>query len=75
MTNPSNFIDKKILITGAAVGIGKATAILLSQLGAKVILIDVHEALLSELLEGLNHKNNLPISFVMGNVVSMAPLV
>ena len=75
MTNPSYFIDKKILITGAAVGIGKATATLLSQLGAKVILIDVNEALLSELLEGLYNKNNLQITFDMGDVDGIEPLV
>lgn len=39
-----------ILIAGATVGIGKATAILLSQMGAKVILISSNEDRLKETL-------------------------
>ncbi len=36
--NPMNLSDKRILVTGASAGIGRACAVLLSQLGAKVIL-------------------------------------
>jgi NAD(P)-dependent dehydrogenase (short-subunit alcohol dehydrogenase family) len=41
---------KVILIAGATVGIGRATAILLSQMGAKVILISSNEDRLKETL-------------------------
>ena len=40
-TNLLDFTGKRILVTGAASGIGKATALLLSQLGADLILADL----------------------------------
>lgn len=46
MTLP--FTDKTILITGAASGIGRATSIALSNLGARLALSDIDESGLSE---------------------------
>lgn len=42
-----NFIGKTIIVTGAGSGIGGETAIILSQQGAKVVMLDLNE-------EGLN---------------------
>lgn len=53
-----NLKDKVILVAGATVGIGKATAIQLSQLGAKVVLLSSNEERLVEvkkLLSGTDH--------------------
>ncbi|MEE0267350.1 MAG: SDR family oxidoreductase [Bacteroidales bacterium] len=53
-----NLKDKNIIITGAASGIGKETAITASRLGANVIMLDLSEDGLKEttyLLYGNNH--------------------
>lgn len=41
-----NFISlegKSVIVTGAASGIGRETAVLLNKLGANVLLIDINE--------------------------------
>lgn len=43
MFNPLSLSGKRILVTGAASGIGRGTSVLLSKLGAEVILIDQNE--------------------------------
>ncbi len=56
--NPFVLEGKYLLITGASSGIGKATAILCSQLGAKVVIVGRNEQRLSETfvcLEGGGH--------------------
>jgi NAD(P)-dependent dehydrogenase (short-subunit alcohol dehydrogenase family) len=40
--NPFTLEKKKILVTGAASGIGRATSIILSKLGANLILVDIN---------------------------------
>ncbi len=45
-THPFDLTGKRFLVTGAASGIGKATAIALSALGAELILWDINEAAL-----------------------------
>lgn len=47
MFNPVDLTGRRYLITGAASGIGKATSVLLSKLGAELVLADINE-------EGLN---------------------
>lgn len=58
MYNLIDLTDKRFIVTGASSGIGKQTAITLSRLGAKVILIARRQELLQEnmqLLEGSGH--------------------
>lgn len=58
MVNPFSLTGKTILVTGASSGIGRASAILCSQMGATLIITGRNEARLSEtwsMLEGQNH--------------------
>lgn len=58
MHNLVDLSNKRILITGASQGIGQGTAILLSRLGAKLVLIARNELKLQEtinMLEGNGH--------------------
>ena len=44
MSNLLNIKDRSYIITGAASGIGRATALLLSELGARLLLVDIDES-------------------------------
>ena len=55
--NPFSLEGKSILITGAAGGIGRATAIECAKLGAHVILTDINEDGLHETLDSLENKD------------------
>lgn len=48
--NPFSLSGKTYLITGAASGIGKTTSIILSKLGAKLLLVDINEKGLEDTL-------------------------
>jgi NAD(P)-dependent dehydrogenase (short-subunit alcohol dehydrogenase family) len=52
MFNPLCLENRRYLITGAASGMGRATAVYLSRLGARLLLIDVNEEALKD-----THKN------------------
>lgn len=60
MLNPLDLTGKKILVTGAAGGIGQATAVYLSRLGARLVIVDrLDEALDITLhkLDGSSHQH------------------
>ena len=59
MINPLQMTGKTVLVTGGGSGIGKATACLLSQLGARVVVAGREVAKLHivvDALEGTGHK-------------------
>ena len=59
MTNPMDLTGRSILVTGASSGIGRETSILLSRLGARLVLVGRNEQRLSETasrLEGTGHR-------------------
>ena len=51
--NPFSLSGKTILVTGAASGMGKATALACSKMGASVVAADFNEAGLSETMSEL----------------------
>ncbi|MBR3010282.1 MAG: SDR family oxidoreductase [Prevotella sp.] len=65
MYNPYSLEGKTILITGAASGIGKATSIESSKLGAKIVAVDMNAEGLAKLMLQLEGEGHL--SFV-GNL-------
>lgn len=50
---PQQISGKNVLVTGGTTGIGRATALLLSSLGANVIVAGLHEEHLSETLDDI----------------------
>lgn len=48
MANPFELTDRRILVTGASAGIGRQTAVELSRLGAKIVLVARSESRLTE---------------------------
>ena len=58
MYNPYSLEGKTVLVTGASSGIGKATAIICSKLGAKVIAVGRNEERLKDTLSQLEGEEN-----------------
>lgn len=59
MINPTDLKDKTVLITGASDGIGRATSIIISKLGAKIVMVARNKEKLQttiDMLEGKNHR-------------------
>lgn len=54
MTNPMSLGGKTIIVTGAASGIGRETAILLHKLDAKILLLDLNEEGLKDVADTLD---------------------
>ena len=63
MENTFNFNNNTYIITGASSGIGRSTAISLSQNGAKIVLIGRNEDSLKETLSSMNGFNHMVIPF------------
>ena len=60
--NPYSLEGKTILVTGASSGIGKATAIECSKLGARVIITGRDEARLQQTLSSLEGEGHVVIA-------------
>lgn len=55
--NPFSLEGKIVMVTGAASGIGRATAIQCAEMGAKVVLVDLNEKGLQETKELISHND------------------
>ena len=74
MANPFDFTNKTILLTGAAIGIGKQTAIQLYHAGANLIMFDKDEQALKLLSEDLGaNVRHYPID--LSDIGSLQPLI
>lgn len=73
--NPFTLAGKTILVTGASSGIGRATAILCSQMGARVVITGRNEGRLQETLDSLSGEGNLQIAADLTDDGSRAQLV
>lgn len=61
----SHFDGKVITVTGAASGIGRATAMLLASRGAKVSAIDVQEELLRQTIQDIENEGGVAFGTVV----------
>ena len=67
--------DKRIVITGAASGIGRETAITASKLGATIIMVDMSETGLKETYSNLMHGNHSYYTADLTNIDYIADMV
>jgi NAD(P)-dependent dehydrogenase (short-subunit alcohol dehydrogenase family) len=74
MINPLSLKNRRYLITGAASGMGRATSILLSSLGAELILVDVNEEGLRNVSKELENKFFV-LSLDLSDIQSIKPRV
>lgn len=72
MTNPFDLTNKRILITGASSGIGRATAQLVSQLNGKVIATGRDHKRLESTMTSLEGKGHVCRSFDLTEVDSIS---
>ena len=75
MANRMDFTGKTILLDGASSGMGAASAKLLSELGAKVIIIARREDKLKEVLASLKGEGHAYYAYDLGNVEGIEALV
>jgi NAD(P)-dependent dehydrogenase (short-subunit alcohol dehydrogenase family) len=66
----SYFKNKKCLVTGAASGIGKATAIQLAEYGAELFLTDINVNGLQETVDQIRTKNGKVCAYKVLNIIN-----
>jgi NAD(P)-dependent dehydrogenase (short-subunit alcohol dehydrogenase family) len=75
MINPLEMKERKIIVTGASSGIGRETSILLSKLGANLVLVSRDENKLKKTYDLLEGSNHFIISYDFGNLQNISNLV
>jgi NAD(P)-dependent dehydrogenase (short-subunit alcohol dehydrogenase family) len=71
MLNPMDLTGKRILVTGASSGIGRACAILASELGAAVILVGRNQVRLDECMASLSGSGHIVVSQDLADLESI----
>lgn len=72
--NPLDLTNKKILVTGASSGIGRATAIYLSKLGANMVITGRDNERLNITLQQLEGANHIILAADLSEFDDMGPL-
>ena len=72
MNNPMDVSGKRILVTGASSGIGKATSVLLSEMGATLVLMGRDVERLNETKQALAGDGHIAISLELREFDSYA---
>lgn len=75
MNNPFSVDGKNILITGAASGIGKATALQCAEMGAKLVLLDLNEEGLDKTKSEMGDVNCLSFAINLTDFDSLKEMV
>lgn len=73
--NPFTLNDKTILVTGASSGIGRAIAVVCSQMGAKLVITGRDEKRLEETLKLLSGENHLSFIADLANSEKLSELI
>lgn len=73
--NPISLDGKRFLISGAASGLGRATSVLLSKLGAELILLDINNEGLNKTLELCDNGVVKCITANLQNHIEIKPVV
>ncbi|MEG2623285.1 MAG: SDR family oxidoreductase [Clostridia bacterium] len=73
--NPLDLSDRTVLITGASSGIGRASAIYLSKLGARIIASGRDESRLHETLEMLEGNGHAAVIFDLSDTENVEELI
>jgi len=75
MYNPYSLVNKCVLITGASSGIGKATAIECSKLGAKVVITGRNKERLNETFVNLEGEGHIQFTTDLSDAESVSELI
>lgn len=75
MTDSNDITGKQVLISGAAAGIGRETAIMLSKLGCKLVSIDIDKDGLIDTMSNLAGSGHSSYLVDLGNLESIEPKV
>lgn len=67
--------DKRIIITGAASGIGRETAITVSRLGARVVVLDISQQGIEETLQSLEGEGHKAMVIDLTDIDSLTDIV
>ena len=75
MINPMDLTGKRILVTGATGGMGRETSLVLSKLGARVVMCDMNEEALKATYDTLEGEGHSMYTFNLNDIDSIEGLV